>query len=138
MPKSVPTLHLNSTKITILVLAFGFLLGCSSTKNLKENEVLAVKQNFILNGEEKPQDPVLLLSQTPVNSKLLGFPYKLHLYNLAEKSPEANFDAWLNRKPKREERLRRFLSEKQLRQLKQYRVNIANWLKKQWRGTGIN
>jgi len=110
-------------------LAFSFLLGCSSTKNLKENEVLAVKQNFILNGEEKPQDPVLLLSQTPVNSKLLGFPYKLHLHNLAEKTPEANFDAWLNRKPKREERLRLFLSEKQLRQLKQYRVNIANWLK---------
>ena len=129
MPKSVPTLHLNSTKITILVLAFGFLLGCSSTKGLKENEVLAVKQYFILNGEAKPQDPVLLLSQTPINSKLLGFPYKLHLYNLAEKSPEANFDAWLNSKPKREERLSRFLSKKQLRQLKQYRVNIASWLK---------
>ena len=89
--------------------------------------MLAVKENFILNGQAKPQDPVLLLSQTPINSKILGIPYKLHVYNLAEKEPEANFEAWLASKPKREQRLNRLLSKKQVTQLKQYRVNIANW-----------
>ena len=129
MPQSDPTLRLNSTKITILTLAIGFLLGCSSTKHLKEDQMLVVKENFILNGQAKPQDPVLLLSQTPINSKILGIPYKLHVYNLAEKEPEANFEAWLASKPKREQRLNRLLSKKQVTQLKQYRVNIANWLK---------
>ena len=129
MCQSFPTLQLNNAKIMILVLGFGFFLGCSSTRQLQENEVLAVKENFLLNGQPKPQDPVLVLSQTPINSKILGIPYKLHLYNLAKKNPETDFDQWLKKNPKREARLNRILSPKQVKQLKQYNINIANWLK---------
>ena len=106
-----------------------FLKGCSSTKRLKEGELLAVKESFTLNGQAKPQDPVLLLSQTPINSTIFGVPYKLHLYNFAEQEPARKFDAWLKEKPKREQKLTNLLSLKQVQQLKQYKINIADWLK---------
>ena len=63
------------------------------------------------------------------NQRFWEYPINFIVYNLAEKEPEANFETWLASKPKREQRLNRLLSKKQVTQIKQYRVNIANWLK---------
>lgn len=105
------------------------LHSCSSTKKLADDENLIVKQSFELNDEIITQDPVIVLSQTPENQRLLGIPYKLHLYNLSKSNTEERFEAWLKRKPQRKERLNKWLSPKQLEQVKRYRVGFSNWIK---------
>ncbi len=128
--QSVPTLNLANTNIVILLLVCIILHSCSSTKKLADGDRLIVKQNFALNDTALSQDPVLVLSQTPENSKLFGIPYKLHLYNLSASNPEERFQKWIAKKPQREQRLNKLLSAKQVEQLKRYKVGFAKWLKK--------
>ena len=123
-------MNLANTNIVILLLVCVILHSCSSTKKLTQEENLIVKQSFVLNEEEVNQDPVLILSQTPENQKIFGIPFKLHLYNLSESNPEESFETWLNKKPKRAKRLNRWLSHKQVEQLKKYKVGFSNWIKK--------
>lgn len=91
---------------------------------------MIVKQSFTVNGESVGKEPLTVLSRTAVNKTILGFPLKLHVYNLSNPAPEAQFDRWLQKKGKRAERLSRWLSPKQLIQLKKYHVDFNNWLKK--------
>ena len=107
------------------------MLGaCSSVKSIPEGEQLIVKQTFDKNNEQNIQDPITLLSLTPVNQKILGFPLKLHVFNRSHPNPAEQFDQWLHKKPKREERLNRWLSKKQVDRLRKYRIDFNSWLKK--------
>ena len=123
-------MNLADTKIVILLVVCVILHSCNSTKKLAKEESLIIKQSFVLNDEIITQDPVIVLSQTPENQSLLGIPYKLHLYNLSKSDTEERFEAWLKKKPQREKRLNKWLSPKQLEQVKRYRVGFSNWIKK--------
>lgn len=123
-------MRLTFPKIANLLLLCIILQGCSSVKKIPPKNQLIVKQSLAVNGEVKGNDPVTELALTTVNEKILGFPLKLHVYNLSNPEPEAQFDRWLNKKENRAERLRRWLSPKQLVQLKKYHVDLNNWLKK--------
>ncbi|MGB1449368.1 MAG: BamA/TamA family outer membrane protein [Flavobacteriaceae bacterium] len=114
----------------ILLFLAVVIYSCSSTKKLAKEEQLIIKQSFVINDEVVNQDPVTVLSQTPENSNVFGIPYKLHLYNLAKPAPDERFDAWVAQKPQREKKLNKWLSPKQLEQLKQYKIGFSNWLKK--------
>jgi outer membrane protein assembly factor BamA len=72
-----------------------------------------------------------LLYQKP-NSKFFGFPLRLILYSLAKKNPDSTYNLWLNKKPKRKQRLTSFLSEKQVKRLgESFAVSgFSNFLKK--------
>jgi len=123
-------LNLANTNIVILLLVCVILHSCSSIKKLNQEESLVVKESFELNGAEIKQDPVVVLSQTPENQQIFGIPFKLHLYNLSQSYPEERFEQWLNKKPNRRKNLNRWLSPKQLQQLKNYRVGFSTWIKK--------
>ena len=61
----------------------------------------------------------------------MGFPLRLHLYNMANDHPDFTYQVWLDRKPKRRARLTNFLSKKQVDRLgESFLVKGANtWLK---------
>lgn len=61
---------------------------------------------------------------------LIGVPVGLHLYNLADPKPDSTFNRWLYKNPKREERLVRLLSKKQVNQLDSSYVSFNQWLQK--------
>jgi len=108
------------------------LSSCNAVKHLKDDELLLTKNQIITNGENSTDlDAYSLISQKP-NPKIpiLGIPLSLHIYNLAEKSPDSTFNEWLNRKPKRKKRLINFLSAKQIVALDSSKVGFNNWLKK--------
>ena len=71
------------------------------------------------------------LTQTP-NPKIpiIGVPLGLHIYNIAEASPDSTFQDWLHRKPNREKRLVNFLSKKQVIKMDSSKVKFNNWLKR--------
>ena len=130
MLKSVPTLNLAHTKIAILLLICTLLQGCNSVKQLPSDQLLITKESIEKNGKTISKDPVSLLSLTPVNEKILGIPFRLHLYNLSKDNPAEPFDLWLNKRPKRRERLSNWLSTKQVNQLRNYKLNLNTWLRK--------
>ncbi len=104
--------------------------GCSSIQKLPDNKRLIIKQTIAKNGEKMSKDPVNLLSLTPVNKKVLGIPFRLHLYNLSQENPGETFDQWLNKKPSREENLSNWLSKKQVNQIRNYKLVFNYWLRK--------
>ena len=127
---NVTQLNLGITKITILLLAVFVLEGCSSVKKLQKNEFLVVKEDFVLNGTPLKRDPVTLLSVNPPNTRLLGLPFKLKIYNLSQAHSDSLFDDWLDKKQGRREKWNRFLSVKQVNKIKSYKQNFNAWLEK--------
>lgn len=114
-----------------------FLLGisiysCNTLKRVEEDQLL-LTQYEILADSLKITDPDVnsLVYQKP-NSKVLGFPLRLHLYNLAKKDADSSYQAWLERKEKRRQRLVNFLSEKQVDRLgNSFLVSgYSQWLKR--------
>ncbi|NHF60845.1 BamA/TamA family outer membrane protein [Flavobacteriaceae bacterium TP-CH-4] len=101
------------TKVSLVLLTIA-ITSCNSLKRVGENELL-VKRNTIFTDSIKVNDEDIesLILQNP-NSTILGYPLRLNLYNLAKKNPDSSFQAWLYRKEKREERLIKLLSRKQV------------------------
>ena len=117
------------TKIVVLFLIL-MLGSCNTVKRVKEDEKLLTKNTVYVNGKkDKSKEIHRLLTQQP-NSALLGIPLRLHIYNLAKEHPDSAFYNWLHEKEKREERWKRFLSEKQLDELRDSYTGFNNWLKK--------
>ncbi|NVN19789.1 BamA/TamA family outer membrane protein [Muricauda sp. HICW] len=108
----------NWAKIGLLLLLLS-IFGCNTLKKVGEDELLLTK-NIILVDEEKVTNAEIkgLITQKP-NSSVLGYPLKLNLYNLAKENPDSSFQDWLNRKEKREKRLKNLLSEKQVYRLQE-------------------
>ena len=93
------------------------LSSCNTLRRVGENELLLSKNNIYADQQiVKNQDIESLIIQEP-NSKLLGYPLRLNIYNLAKVDPDSSYNAWLARKDKREERLSRMLSSKQVGRL---------------------
>lgn len=108
----------NKAKIGLLLLMVT-MIGCNTLKRVDDNELLLTK-NSIYADEEKIKDDNIqsLIAQKP-NSSLLGYRLRLNLYNLAKENPDSSFQNWLHRKEKREKRLNRLLSQKQVSRLKE-------------------
>ncbi|MDB9836931.1 outer membrane protein assembly factor [Flavobacteriaceae bacterium] len=103
---------------------------CSSTKNIAPSQSVLVREAFLKNGTPIKRDLAKQLSVSPPNTQVFGIPVKLHIYNLAKENPDSLFSGWMNKKPKRFERLTKIYSEKQVNQLKKYKRNFNFWLKK--------
>jgi len=95
--------------------------NCSSIKNIAPNQNLLVKERFVLDGTPLKQELTKQLSVFPPNTKLLGIPARLHIYNLASENSDSLFDDWLIKDPKRRDRLTRIYSDKQVEQLRNYK-----------------
>lgn len=121
----------NTVKIVLLFLGI-IISSCNALKRVDEDELLLIK-NTIKADDNKVIDENInsLISQKP-NSTLLGYPLRLNLYNLAKKNADSSYQAWLHRNDKREERLIRLLSKKQVDSLGETFLakGYSDWLKK--------
>ncbi|TJY36482.1 translocation and assembly module lipoprotein TamL [Pontimicrobium aquaticum] len=118
------------TKILILVIILGSITSCNVVKRVGESEHLLTQTSVIVNDKKTSSENINnLINQRP-NNKLLGFPLRLHIYNLAR----PNIDSILNEKiynnPKKLNRKIRRLSKKQLDKDIESRKKLNNWLKK--------
>lgn len=107
------------TKITFIIGIGIFLYSCDTVKKVPDNEHLLTKSTILVNGKAiKEEGAVNQLYQIP-NKNLLGFPFRLHLYNLAKEDADSLYNEWLDRKPNRKKNLTAILSEKQVERLGQ-------------------
>ncbi len=120
------------TKISLILGLTALFGSCNAVKHLDDKELLLTKNTIVVDGKEiSDSEPYTLLSQKPNPTiPVLGIPLGLHIYNIAEEKPDSTYQAWLNRKPKRRQRLINFLSEKQVTGLGRSKVKFNNWLKR--------
>ena len=117
-----------SAKISLILLTLVLFSSCNAVKRVENDEFLLSDNTIFVNGEETNENRLYnQLIQKP-NSSLLGFPLQLHIYNLADQTPDSTFNRWLTKKPNREERLIDLLSEKQVERLGNSYININEWL----------
>ncbi|MEL6975719.1 MAG: outer membrane protein assembly factor, partial [Bacteroidota bacterium] len=105
-------------KIRLLLLLL-LVTACNTLKKVGDDELLLTKNTIYADGEKvSGEDLRGLLAQKP-NSHVLGYPLRLNLYNMAKEDSDSLFLDWLHRKEKREERLNRMLSKKQVNRLRE-------------------
>ena len=103
-------------------IALFFLLGilfysCSEVRKLQKKELLIQDNEIIVNNKSiNSEDLYNQLYQKP-NSKLLGFKPRLQLYNLSKKNADSSYQAWLQKKPSRLDRMIKLYSKKQVNRL---------------------
>jgi outer membrane protein assembly factor BamA len=117
-------------KISFILGIALLMISCNAVKHLNDDEYLLTK-NFIEVDSTPIKDYKVYsqLNQKP-NPKVLGVPVGLHIYNLANQKPDSTFQKWLLKRPKREERLTRFLSKKQVENLRNSYIGFNRWLQK--------
>ncbi len=126
-------LHLKGYTAKIgIFLVIAVLSSCNALKRVEEGELLLTKNSIHTDGEKVLDEDIKSLIVQEPNTRVLGYPLRLNLYNLAKKDPDSLYQAWLQRKPKREERLASFLSQKQVEALgESFMVKgYSEWLKK--------
>jgi outer membrane protein assembly factor BamA len=106
-----------------------FFTACNVVKRVEATDYLLTENDFFINGQKKKSEELTNLSFQKKNAALLGVPLRLHIYNLARPNKDSIFEAWLQKNPKRKQRLISKLSEKQLNQLKSSSIGFNRWLK---------
>ena len=118
------------TKLSILIILFFLLEGCSGTRVLKTQELLIDKTEIFENEQLLKNNPVNFIITTPPNKKILGIPLGKMLYEVAHPDPKSKFQDWIQKKNKRKQRITKLLSNKQVDALENYGVLFNDWLKK--------
>lgn len=119
-------------KISLIVLTFMLLSSCNAIKRVKDGEHLLTKNTVYVNDKKNNTEVVNNLIYQRPNGKLLGYPLRLHLYNLAR----PNIDSILNAKYRNPENPR--TGQKKLLSLKQYEalINSKKKINTWWKKTG--
>ncbi|RLD29067.1 MAG: outer membrane protein assembly factor, partial [Bacteroidetes bacterium] len=117
-------------KISLIILIALIITSCSVVKRVGENKHLLTQTSVFVNDKKTTSEEITNLIYQKPNSKLLGFPLRLHIYNLAREHKDSLFEVWLNKNPKRKDRLIKKLSKKQLDRLEISTIGFNNWLRK--------
>ena len=110
MTKKRFTLHIAAI-CTLLLL----IVSCNAVKRVPQNKNLLVKNRIVVDSLA-PDDPrVKTLPALQPNTKLplIGYPLRLHIYNLARPNKDSLVAAWKNSHSGTDEFLENTLSRKQ-------------------------
>lgn len=117
-------------KISLFLLAIA-ISSCNTLRRVGENEFLITKNTIYADSIKITDEDINSLIVQEPNSALLGYPFRLNLYNLAKKNSDSSYQAWLHKNDKREGRLNSLLSKKQVKRLgESFLVSgLSEWLK---------
>ena len=120
----------NTAKISLLLLGV-LMISCNALKRVEEDELLLTKNTILADDEKVTEEDVHSLIVQKPNSSILGYPFRLNLYNLAKENPDSSYQAWLHKTEKREKHLINWLSKKQVDRLGESFLvkGYSEWLK---------
>ncbi len=118
------------TKISLFILLSLLLLGCDATKRVSKDDHLLTK-NTITVDEEKVTDQRIynFLYQKP-NTKLLGAPLRLYIYNWARPDIDSILSAQRAKNDIRRNFWTRLLSRKQVESFRRFKKDFNSGIKK--------
>ena len=120
--------HKLSIILLFIIIARCFT-SCDAVKRVTEDEHLLINNTVRVNDKKNNSEAINSLLYQKPNRKILGFPLRLHIYNTARPNRDSLFEAWLNKKPKRQERLKNIYSQKQVDKIEQTALGFNQWLK---------
>ena len=85
--------------------------NCSADRFLKEGQIALSENKLIINGQEKKRDFANQLLFPKNDKRLLISSIKYKLNSWSKESPEQNFKNWIEKKPRRKERLNKIYSK---------------------------
>ena len=110
-------------KIIVFILFLIVIISCNATKRVAEGDYLLEKNNVIVNDKKTSRPEVLSFIRQKPNQKVLGFPFSLHLYNLGNRDFKVRF----KKLPKKEKKLTRLFSKKQVNALEKSYKGLNAW-----------
>ena len=123
-------MKLTLAKISFITLIVILFTSCNVIKRVKKEDYLLTDNTVYVNDKKNNSEAVTNLLYQKPNGKLLGFPLRLHIYNLARPNIDSIVDSQINANPKKKERLTKFLSQKQFDKYYQSKKDFNDWLKK--------
>ena len=103
-----------SAKISLFILIGIIISACNAVKRVPENKLLLTKNKISVDGEAEKSDEISSLLYQQPNTRLLGIPIGLHIYNLAKPKHDSVYKAELLANQKKLKRQIRLLSLKQV------------------------
>ena len=103
------------------------LSGCRVTKTIDADDLLLDQNLFYYNGSRTFADSIQDLVPQQPNKRVLGIPLRLLIYQSANENSATEFDNWLQKKTKRSQRMQSIWSQKQIDQMRAYKVQFQNW-----------
>ena len=103
------------------------LSGCRVSKTLNKDDLLLDQNLFYYNGSRTYADSIQALVPQQPNKRVLGIPLRLLIYQSANENSGQKFDSWLQKNPKRSERMQSIWSQKQVDQMRAYKVQFQDW-----------
>ena len=123
-------MKIDINKIALNITIALLLASCNSIKRVADDEHLLTNNTIYVNDKVNKTETINNLLYQKDNRKFLGFPFRLHIYNLARPNIDSIVNSNIDKKPKKRERLEKFLSKKQLDKYVESRIGFNNWLKK--------
>ncbi len=120
------------TKISLFIVLISLFFSCNAVKRVPDGNYLLTENTILVDSVKTNEAGVhSQLAQKPNPTiPLVGIPFGLHVWNLADPQPDSTYYKWLHKNPKREERLIRWLSKKQVDQIDSSYVGLNRWLQK--------
>jgi hypothetical protein len=130
--KLLELLRTTTAKISLFILIGIIISACNAVKRIPEDQFLLTKNTITVDGSVEKKEEIQALLYQQSNTRILGFPLGLHIYNLAKPNSDSVYKANLLANPKKLKRHTRLLSAKQVqRKGKSFLyAGINNFLKK--------
>ena len=103
------------------------LSSCRVTKKLDADDLLLDQNLFYYNGSRTFADSIQALVPQQPNKRVFGIPLRLLIYQSANENSAQEFDNWLQKSPIRSQRMQSIWSQKQIDQMRAYKVQFQNW-----------
>ena len=117
----------HKTKILLFICIGTMMSGCRVTKKLDADDLLLDQNLFYYNGSRTFADSIQALVPQQPNKRVFGIPLRLLFYQSANENSATEFDNWLQKKTKRSQRMQSIWSQKQIDQMRAYKVLFQNW-----------
>ena len=114
-------------KIIVFIVFLIAIVSCDATKRVPEGEYLLEKNRVIVNEKKTSNQEISSFLRQKPNTKVLGIPFSLHLYNRVNPNYETRFEEWLAENPKREKKLTKIFSKKQVNGMSRSYRGINSW-----------
>lgn len=119
-------------KISLFILIGIIISACDAVKRVPDGKYLLKKNDIIVDGKKDNSESLSSLLYQQPNSTILGYPFRLNLYNIAKKNPDSSYKAMFLNDPKKLARQTKLFSAKQVQRKGQsfFYSGIHSFLKK--------
>ncbi|RZK11287.1 MAG: outer membrane protein assembly factor [Flavobacterium sp.] len=119
-------------KISLFILIGIIISACDAVKRVPDGKYLLKKNNIEVDGKKEKGETISNLLYQQPNSTILGYPFRLNLYNIAKKNPDSSYKAMFLDDPKKLARQTKIFSAKQVQRKGQsfFYSGIHSFLKK--------